>query len=168
VRTGIKDWTGIEIEAARRGLEQASAVILGRMLFEFSRLDLALGLFLVWSGEGRQLEKLTKVVGEYSFHKKLDFLKELADRKYSRNTQVQSNYGQWLADARATRLVRNELVHGRWGTDPIKGQVINVVGLPTSSDQREKRYTISELRDALNQIKKLQIRLQLLRDQWPV
>ena len=164
----MKDWTGVEIEAARRGLEQASAGILGRMLFEFSRLDVALGLFLVWSGQGQQLEKLTRIVGEYSFHKKLDFLKELADAKYSSNPEGQSNYGQWLADAHVTRLVRNDLVHGRWGTDPIKGQVINVVGLPTSSDQREKRYTVSELRGALNQIKKLQIRLQLLRSQWPI
>lgn len=164
----MKEWTGVEIETARRGLEQASAGILGRMLFEFSRLDVALGLFLVWSGEGHQLEKLTKIVGEYSFHKKLDFLKELADGKYSCNTEVQSNYCQWLADAHTTRLIRNDLVHGRWGTDPIKQQVVNVVGLPTSPDQREIRYTISELSRALNQMKKLQIRLQVLRDQWPI
>lgn len=164
----MKAWTGIELEAARRGLEQASAGILGRMLFEFSRLDLALGFFLVWSGEGHQLDKLTKVVGEYSFHKKLDFLKELADKKYSGNAEVHYNYGQWLADAHTTRLVRNDLVHGRWGTDPIKQQVINVVGLPTSSDQREKRYTISELKRVLTQMKKLHIRLLVLRDQWPI
>lgn len=164
----MKHWTGIEIEAARRGLEQASAGILGRMLFEFSRLDVALGLFLAWSGEGHQLERLTRIVGESSFHKKLDFLKELAVGKYSCNAEVQSTYGQWLSDAHAARLVRNDLVHGRWATDPIKKQVINVVGLPTSSDQREKRYTISELRRALNQLKKLQTRLQVLRDQWPV
>ena len=36
----MKEWTGIEIEQAHQGLEQASATTLGRMIFEFSRLDM--------------------------------------------------------------------------------------------------------------------------------
>lgn len=164
----MKDWTGIEIESARKGLEQLSAGVLGRMLFEFSRLDAALGIFLVWSEEGRQLERLTKIIDEYSFHKKLDFLAELVDRRYSDNPDVLSQYKQWLTDAHKTRQLRNELVHGRWGTDPIKQQVFNIVGLPTSPKQREVRYTIPELKRVLKQMKELQVQQNVLREQWPV
>jgi hypothetical protein len=164
----MKSWTGAEIEAERQGLEHASGGILGRMLFEFSRLEMALGLFLVWSGEGRQLEKLTKLIGEYTFHRKLDFLQELSDGKYSANAEVHEQYCQWLSDAHKMRLMRNEFVHGRWGTDPINQQVINVVGLPTSADQRQVRYTLTELKHVLEEMSQLQIRLRALRDKWPV
>jgi hypothetical protein len=164
----MKEWTGTQIETAAKGLEQAAAGILGRMLFEFARLDVALGFFLVWSDEGRQLEKLTKTVGDYSFHKKLDLLKDLVEVKYATELEVQSHYTKWLTDAHATKGRRNELVHGRWGTDPIQAQVVNVVGLPTSSDQREVRYSIPALKGALNEMKDLQKRLQVLRKQWPI
>ena len=164
----MNDWTGAEMEVARRGLERASAEILGRMLFEFSRLDVALGLCLIWSGDGRQVEKLTKTVGEYSFHQKLEFLKELADGKFARDAEARSLYSRWLRDAHKTREMRNELIHGRWGTDPIKQQVVNVVGLPTSVDQREIRYTISDLERALLAMNELHLRLQTLRKQWTV
>lgn len=164
----MKNWTGIEIEKARNSLEQASAGALGRMLFEFSRLDVAVGLFLVWSDEGRQLERLTKIVGDYSFHKKLDFLSELVENKFATMPEVHNQYIEWLADAHTTRTRRNELVHGRWAVDPIQQQVINIVGLPTSPDQREIRYSILELKGALNDMTELQKRLQILRKQCPV
>lgn len=164
----MKEWTGTQIQSATRDLEQAAAETLGRMLFEFARLDVALGLFLVWADEGRQLEGLTKTIADYSFHKKLDFLKSLVDSKYATSLKVQTHYNKWLTDAHATRVRRNELVHGRWGTKPLEAQVVNVVGLPTSSDQREIRYTIPELKSALNQMKVLQKRLHDLRTQWPV
>jgi len=60
----MKEWTGIEIERVRQGLEQESATTLGRMIFEFSRLDMNLGLMLAWAHEGSQLKKLTKMVAD--------------------------------------------------------------------------------------------------------
>jgi len=164
----MKEWTGTQIESARGDLEQAAAGILGRMLFEFSRLDSALGLFLVWADEGRQLESLTIKVGDYSFHKKLDFLKDLVEAKYAANMEVQSHYTKWLTDAHSTRIRRNDLVHGRWGTDPIQAEVINVVGLPTSPDHREIRYSIPALKGALSDMQDLQKRLHEVRSKWPV
>ena len=64
----MKTWTGIEIERAQPGLESAAAMTLGRMIFEFSRLDMVLGLFLVSSNGGSRLESLTKTVANCSFH----------------------------------------------------------------------------------------------------
>ena len=164
----MREWTGIEIERARRGLEQASATVLGRMIFEFSRLDVALGLFLVWADGGSDLDRLTKTVSEYTFHKKLDFLQELVQVKYSGDQPASLLYAEWLGDAHSTRTSRNELVHGRWGVDPLKDQVVNVIGLPTSSEQIEKRYTIAELKSILERIVILQTRLSELRERWPV
>ena len=164
----MKEWTGIEIQHARQRLEQAAALVLGRMLFEFSRLDVALGLTLVWSGGGRRLDKLTKEVEELSFHKKLSFLEELVGAMYDGDHEARTFYDQWLADAHSIRLMRNELLHGRWGVEPIKDQVVNVVGLATSSNQRAKGYAISELERVLDQMERLQQRLSVLREDWPV
>ena len=164
----MKDWTGIEIEQAHKDLEQASALVLGQMLFEFSRLDIALGLCLAWSGQGQQLEHLSSEVENFTFHKKLDRLNKLVDAKFSTKQGVQAQYAQWLKDADTTRQIRNELVHGRWGIEPIKGQMINVIGLPTSPNQRSKDYTIEQLKRQLEEIVTLTQRLNKLREKWPV
>lgn len=113
----MKEWTGIEIERTRQGLEQASATTLGRMIFEFSRLDMNLGLMLAWAHEGSQLEKLTKKVAGYTFHKKLDFLSELSQSKYQGNHEAMDAHAKWLEDAHQVRANRNDLIHGRWGVE---------------------------------------------------
>jgi len=164
----MKAWTGIEIERARQGLEQASATVLGRMFFEFWRRDMSLGLALVWSDGGAQLERFSKLVTDFSFHKKLDFLQKLVEAKYEREQEPHSLYGKWLEHAHAVRVTRNELIHGQWGVDPMKNQVVNVVGLPTSPEQRQRAYTIAELKATLDQMAYLQVRLAELRERWPV
>lgn len=163
----MKDWTGIEIERARRGLEQASATTLGRMIFEFSRLDMALGLMLAWAYEGSQVEKLTKTVSGYTFHKKLNLLEELAREKYHDNQEATEAHTKWSAEAHKVRTNRNDLIHGRWGVDHMKNQVVNIVGLPTG-EQLDRRYTIPELRAVLLRMQQLQEELSNLRDRWPV
>lgn len=160
--------TGAQMSAARDELELAAATRLGQMLFEFARLDTSLGLCLVWSGEGRQLDMLTKQVQDYSFHKKLVLLKDLVDGAFKRGSEERSSYRKWLDDAHAMRTKRNELVHGRWGIDPCRNQVFNVIGLPTSTDQREVYYSIEDLQEQLEQLKNLQTRLHQLRDQSAV
>ncbi len=160
--------TGIEIERTRQSLEHASATVLGRMLFAFSRLDVALALHLVWSNGGSQLEGLTKKFDETSFSKKLEFLEELVTTKYKDEKQAHLLYDQWLKDANAMRNLRNDLVHGRWGINPIKKEVINVVKLPTSPNQLSKGYKIDELKNVLDQIILLEVRLSKLREDWPV
>lgn len=163
----MKEWTIIEIERARQGLEQASATTLGRMIFEFSRLDMNLGLMLAWAHEGSQLEKLTKMVASCTFHKKLDFLAELAQSKYQANQEAIDAHASWLAEAHEVRANRNDLIHGRWGVDHMNNQVVNTVGLPTG-EQVERRYTIPELKAALVRMQQLRNQLSTLREQWPV
>jgi hypothetical protein len=67
----MKNWTGIEIEEERRRLESEAAMILGRMHFEYSRLETELGLGLVWANEGSGLsDEFSKKVGDFNFKKK--------------------------------------------------------------------------------------------------
>jgi len=163
----MKEWTGIEIEKARQGLEQASATTLGRMIFEFSRLDMNLGLMLAWAYEGSQMEKLTKKVSGYTFHKKLDFLEKLSQSKYLDNHEAMDAHAKWLAEVHQVRANRNDLIHGRWGVDHTNNQVVNIVGLPTG-EQITKSYKISDLKAALTRLQQLQKELSSLRDRYPV
>lgn len=163
----MMEWTGIEIDRARRELEQASATTLGRMIFEFSRLDMALGLMLAWAYDGSQLEKLTKTVSGYTFHKKLDLLAELAREKYQSDQEAMEAHTKWSAEAHKVRTNRNDLIHGRWGVDHMKNQVVNIVGLPTG-EQIDQRYTIPELKAVLVRMQQLQKELSNLRERWPV
>lgn len=47
--------TGGALTAANASAEKAAAELIGRALFAFSRLDVALGLCVVWTGEGGTL-----------------------------------------------------------------------------------------------------------------
>ena len=147
--------------------ERDTATVLGYMLFEYSRLDMELGLFLVWSDEGRRLDERSKKLNETSFSKRLELLEMLTKLKYS-DTPAADEYAKWLLDAHALRSLRNQLFHGRWGFDSRQGMAANVVGLPTSPAQTETRYSIAQLRESLQLMRALRSRLSELRQTWPV
>lgn len=153
---------------ARDALEQAAAALLGTFLFEFSRLDMNLGLFVVWTDRGQHLDALTRQVADFSFHKKLDFLGQVMDRSLVEGSEGRKAYMSWLDQAHALRQRRNELVHGRWGVDLAREQVVNVVGLPTSSEQRAIRYSLGDLREILGDIQRLGREMEELRRRWPL
>ncbi len=148
-------------------IEEEAATVLGYMLFEYSRLDMELGLFLVWSDDGKKLGSLTKKLNESNFYKRLLLLEKLVQKKYL-GTPTANIYGSWLLDAHAARSIRNQLFHGRWGFIPQQQQVANVVGLPTSAEQAETRYSISQLEDLLDKMRELRFRLSDLRQSCPV
>jgi hypothetical protein len=166
----MKAWTGIEILEALERLEHDSALNIGRILFEFSRLDLDLGLCIVWANEGRQLDVLTKKISgpDFSFHRKLDLLEKLATKTFLNKEKVLSRYQEWIVQANLVRQTRNNLVHGRWGIDVQKNCVVNVIGFPTSPERYTESYTIKELESQLDQILKLRHSLGELRKSNPV
>ena len=163
----MKTVTDRELRPGGNDIERDAATVLGFMLFEYSRLDMELGLFLVWAGHGQELDEVTKKLNEANFSKRLDLLGKLADSKYS-DTPAADEYANWLRDAHAVRVLRNQLFHGRWGFIPQKGLVANVVGLPTSPEQAEIRYSIAQLEESLQSMRDLRERLSELRRAWPV
>lgn len=158
-------WTGIEINAERTRLEQEAACLLGLMVFEYSRLDIELGLMLAWSDEGRTLEQLTEKLVDDNFYTRLEFLKKVVASKYNDQAEIAKQYLAWLAAAHKLRGVRNELFHGRWGISPLEQQVVNVIGLPTSPEQRSVAYTIPDLQSILDEMRRLRTMLCSLREE---
>jgi len=164
----MRSWTGIEIEAERERLEREAASILGYMLFEYARLDMELGMMVVWADEGQHLDKLTTKYDQSNFHTKLGFLKKQAASKYATSPVALTAHTRWLDAADKVRECRNKLVHGRWGIEPTRQQVVNVVGLPTSSEQEAIPYTIPSLQAELDAVRALRAGLVALRKEWPL
>lgn len=160
--------TAGQIWEAREQLEKDAATVLGKMLLEISRLDVNLGLCVVWTEGGRRLGELTKQVADFSFHKKLDYLSQYVEGSLPKGSKRHTAYTDWITRAHASRVKRNQLVHGRWGVDSIQGYVINVIGLPTAPEQREIRYSLADLESVLMELVQLQARLHELRERWPL
>lgn len=157
-----------ELWARREAVETAGATLLGRFLFEFARVDVNLGLCLVWLDAGAKIETLTNQVTDLAFSKRLECLEEAVNRRLAAGHAGRKAYGEWIARAHAMRKIRNELVHGRWGVDPIQEMVVNVVGLPTSPAQRSVGYRLSELENMLRELRDLEKTLASLRERWPL
>lgn len=68
----VNAMTAGELWAHRDAMEASAASLLGRMLFEYSRIDVNLGLCLVWVDDGAGLERLTPKVAALSFPSKLN------------------------------------------------------------------------------------------------
>ena len=160
--------TARELLQLREQMEKSAALLLGQILFEFARLDMAVGMCISWLDEGRQLEALTKQAVEMSFHNRLEFLKKWVDRVLDPRSKRHNAYAEWIAAADAARLKRNILVHGRWGQDADPTYILHIVGLPNSPDQTEHRYTIDDLEAVRSELQRLSVKLYNLRQKWPL
>lgn len=160
--------TGAELQARRETLERDAAMTLGHMLFEFSRLDMNLGLCLVWVDGGASIEHMTKEAEAMTLNAKLDKLAKNVAAKLPAGSKWHTAYTAWIQRAHTVRQHRNALVHGRWGIEAHKGKVVNVLGLPTGQSQQVTEYTIEELASVNEQLRDLQAELSKLRSQWPL
>lgn len=161
------DMTAGELWALRDALEVEAASLLGHMLFEFSRLDVNLGLCLVWVDGGVRLEALTPQVADLSFNDKLLQLSKHVNAKLPVGSKRRSAYEGWIERMHAVRLQRNQLVHGRWGIEPYKNKVVSVTGLPTGT-QLATEYSMADLAAINDELRSLQRELARLRDHWPL
>lgn len=164
----MNDITAGELWARREALEQEAATVLGNMLFEFSRLDVSLGLYLVWVDSGAKLQSLTETVADLNLNAKLLELSKHVEAKLPNGSKRHKAYVAWLERTHKVRQQRNELVHGRWGIEAHKNKVVNVIGLPTSESQRTVEYTIEELAAINEELRLLQHELSRLREHWPL
>jgi hypothetical protein len=159
--------TVLEIQEAEIALEQAASLALGRMLMAFSRMEMELGLALVWVNDGKELETRTAKLDQSNFHVKLEELRKHLDQRGC-SDEVGKKLSAWMEKAHGLRGIRNELVHGRWGIAAVQGVVVNVIGLPTSPEQRPTSYRIADLDRIVDDIHRLRAELSKLRNRWPV
>jgi hypothetical protein len=164
----MKELTAGEQVVVEAKLEESAAQLLGRMLFEFGRLEMALGLCVVWIDGGRQLDALTERVKDWSFDLRLKHLEKRVNEFLPRGSNRHTHYKQWIDDANEARMGRNDLVHSRWWVDPHRAQVVRVSGLPTSPEQAEHRLTLADLEGVVDDLRQLQSRLYDLRQKWPL
>lgn len=164
----MDDLTAGELLAREEKLEHDAASQLGRIIFEFSRLDMNLGLCLVWVDGGAELDSLTKSVKNLNLNGKLALLEKHVQAKLPDGSKRRKAYEAWIRRVHAIRQQRNNLIHGRWGVEAHINKVVNVVGLPTSDDQQVTRYGIDELVAVNYELKTLQTDLSKLRDHWPL
>jgi hypothetical protein len=164
----LHELNGIQLHEKHEALTLAAATLLGQMLFEFSRLDVSLGMCLVWVDDGRELDTLNEKVSHLAFAARLGLLKAFVAERFATDSESFDAYMSWHSRADATRSMRNQLVHGRWGIDAARGQVANVVGLPTSPDQRETRYSITDLQHIVDGMSQLRDELSELRRDFPL
>lgn len=164
----ITSMTAGELWAHRDALEAAAASLLGRMLFEFSRIDVNLGLCLVWVNSGVNLERLTPKVATMTFHSKLLELTKHVENKLPKGSKRRMAYDRWIERMNVARAQRNELVHGRWGVEAHLNRVVNVIGLPTGDGQRTVQYSIEELAAVNDELRWLLLELGRIRTHWPL
>ncbi len=164
----MSEITAGELWARRDALESDAASLLGHMIFEFSRLDVNLGLCLVWVDGGAKIDSLTKTVEGLNLKSKLDELTNHVTAKLPAGSKRHRAYEAWIERAHLVRQQRNSLVHGRWGVEARKNKVVNVIGLPTSNTQQAIEYTIEELAEINHELRELQRELAKLRESWPL
>jgi hypothetical protein len=158
--------TANDLATRRKDLEQSAASALGKTLFAFSRLDMNLGLMLSWHLWSIGKEGQVKSVENMNFNTRLELLNQCIDGSATIPDGAKVELNAWLAQAHAARAQRNELVHGRWASDPVKDKVLNIVGLPSSDAQRTIEYSIRELEDFNHQIERLTSDMSQLRERW--
>jgi hypothetical protein len=159
--------TAGQMWARHEAMQAEAASLLGQMLFAFSYIDVNLSLCLAWVDNGIKLEALSKSVESQSLHTKLETLSKHVAQKLPVGSKRRAAYERWIERVHAARVIRNEMVHGRWGVEARRHKVVNVVGLP-SGTQQCKEYTIAELGAFNDELRALERELARLRNHWPL
>jgi len=152
-------------DVAGRKLKRGVALRLGRMVMEFSRLEMELGLALYGSAAKHARADMAFALRRADFSARLAMLR----RHLAAQSHVHPDWSEWAREADAARRLRNRLIHGRWDfRDPQSVEVTNVRGDPFSNEQTEVVTTLAELDAQLDQLKALRRRLAALRKAAPL
>ncbi|RYE40470.1 MAG: hypothetical protein EOP21_09555 [Hyphomicrobiales bacterium] len=159
--------TAGQLWTRREAMQAEAASLLGQMLFAFSYIDVNLGLCLAWVDNGTRLETLSKSVAEQNIHTKLEALLKHVAEKFPAGSKRRVAYECWIERVHVARVQRNQMVHGRWGIEAHRHKVVNVVGLPSGTQQCIE-YTLEELTAFNEELLALERELARLRKHWPI
>jgi hypothetical protein len=163
-KTQLQIWDAKLTKSKIRDVERAAATELGYILIAFGRLDVNLGLACAWKGDGKELETLSESLDE-RFCSRLQVLQAATNDRYPTGPGRDA-YESWIADAHRIRMLRNQMVHCRWGFTH-DGFAVSVSGLPNSARHAEQRFTLEELASVHAEIVQLTTTLIMLREAWP-
>lgn len=165
--TAVPGETVDQVWARRDAMEAEAAALVGQMLFAFSRIDMNLGLCLAWVGGGTRLEARSNEVAALGIRERLDALMEHVLVNLPADSKSQISYKRWIRRTHAARIMRNQMVHGRWHVDALRQKVVNIIGLP-SGKQQTVEYTLAELSTFNERLHSLVQELATLRKNWPL
>lgn len=158
--------TGVQIAAARAQLERHAALLLGRLLFAYARLESAPDLCLVWVDDGKDLEAWTRKIERMNFGAKRGLLKARAARQACAASRTA--YAAWLARAHVVRERRNVLAHGRLGVNVRRGSLSAVLSRATSATMQAVEFPLADLEWLVAEADCLQRELSDLRSSFPL
>jgi hypothetical protein len=145
-------------------LRRAVALRLGRMVMEYSRLEMELGLLLHGIDGGREAAAMALELRRADFNQRLGMLRS----RLRALPHAPAGYGAWVREADEARRLRNRVMHGRWGFHPDAQTFTNVRGDPFSDEQTEETLTLADLDARLEQLRSLRRRLHELRRSAPL
>lgn len=161
------DWTGEQIHTTRAKLERDVQALVGEILFEYSRLESALDLCLVWVGEGHDLDCRTGIIEGLALFGKLELLAADVNCQAAKRP-LKAVYAQWIGRSHTIREHRNTIVHGRLGVDFRREMFVVVVSRATSATVKSVEYSLAELERLIVETKFLTNELSALRDRFPL
>jgi len=148
-------------------MQAEAASLLGQMLFAFSYVEVNLGLCLESAGRGKNLDVLPKPVDGLNIHAKLEMFSKYVAEKFPTGSKRRVSYERWIERVQLARVLRNQMVHGRWCVEARRHKVVNVIGLP-SGTQQSIEYTLAELAAFNEELHALVRELTRLGAHWPL
>jgi hypothetical protein len=150
-------------------LELEASKVVGQIVFVLSRMEFNLGLCLRNLVGGQDVEAVNPLIVRLSFKAKLDALLDVVKHRFAEQEDCIGELKSWHAEMNEVRLSRNSFVHGRWGTLAAAQEVVNVApGLPNASPQKEIRYSLEDLAEELEEVKRVVDRFYQWRNKWRV
>ena len=164
VRAKIESMRNDEVD-----LEAVAAEIIGRIVLEFSGLELSLNLCLQWAVNAKDFHAVNPLVERLSFKNKTDALVEIVEIKFPSSPDCVSDFKSWHKKVDKFRSKRNSFIHGRWGYGYASEEIINVSpGMIGPGPSKEKRYSVESLNAELNALKEISKELNAIRERWRV
>ena len=98
---------------SRVDLEAVASLNIGKIVFEFSQLELNINLCLQWLIMAEVFYSVNPLVDRLSFKNKTDALIEVIEIKFSTNSECVTDFKSWHRRLDKFRVKRNSFIHGR-------------------------------------------------------
>lgn len=147
----------------RKLLELSAAQEVGRIFFEYSRLDFLLWLTLRDNVEPMELAE--KKVAAFHTAEKIKRLEQRLKKELAGDAKRLQQAEDWISRAEVVREHRNSFAHGRWIPEA-NGLLVNVTVSRSTGQQESKTYTLDQLVFVRSEAEVLQMELNKLRKGW--
>lgn len=159
---------GDDVSVNEKTFEDSAALIIGRVVLEFSRFELNLALLLemlVTTENAAQIERLFK----QGLGARIEGVQSLISVRVGLDPLCLSEFADWKRRMDSVRLLRNRFIHGRWGVLKHTKQIASVASYRANARaDGEIRYSLPELEAELGKIEEVCAGFIAWRGRWPI